>query len=245
MRKRSARRKKLLYYFIGGIITIALFLYSLSFFKKKVLSLSFFRIKKVEIKGNIEEDLKEKLISLLIDKSIFLDLSSLRKKILIQTPSIKEIKILKVFPSKVIVEVIRAIPFLQIEDEDIYVIDKEGEVIQIAKKPLKDIPLLKIGRVKKKFHLGEVIKDKRVKKAISFYIFLKKKTKFSPEIILAYHPTTFAFVEGGTKIILGEGEWEKKLNILEVLLKNKFRSNLTDFQYIDLREKKIYIRKKQ
>jgi len=244
MRKRPARKKKFLYYFIGGIITITLFLYSLSFFKKKVLFLSFFRIKKVEIKGNIEGDLKEKLISMFIDKSIFLDLSSLRKEILIQNPSIKEIKILKVFPSKVIVEVIRSIPFLQIEDENIYVIDKEGKVIQIAKKPLENLPLLKIGRFKKEPCLGKIIKDKRVKKAISFYILLKKN-KFSPDIILAYHPITFAFVEGGTKIILGEGDWEKKLNVLEVLLKNKFKTNLTDFQYIDLREEKIYIRKRQ
>ena len=242
MRKKLAEKKKLLYYFIGGIIGIALFLYSLSFFKKRILSLSFFRIKKVEIKGNAAKDLEEKLITLLIGKSIFLDLSSLRKKILIQTPSVKEIKILKVFPSKVIVEITKTLPFLQIEDENIYVIDKEGKVIQIVKKPLENIPLLRIGRVKKKPYLGEIIKDKRVKKAISFYILLKRNN-FSPEIILAYHPTTFAFVEEGTKIILGEGNWEKKLNILKALLRNKFK-NIADFQYVDLRGEKIFIGKR-
>ncbi len=243
MKKKLARKKKFLYYFIGGVVGIALFLYFLSFFEKKMLSSSFFRIKKVEIEGNVEKDLKEKIISILKDKSIFLDLSSLRKKILIQTPSIKEIKMLKIFPSKVTVEITKALPFLQIEDENIYVIDKEGKVIQIAEKPLENFPLLKVGRLRKKPCLGKIIKDKRVKKAISFYIFLKKN-KFSPEIILAYHPTTFAFVERGIKIILGEGDWEKKLKDLKTLLKNKFK-DITDLQYIDLREEKIYIGKRQ
>lgn len=243
-RRLVRRKKKLLYYFISGIIGIAVFLYFLSFFRKKILSLSYFRIKRVEIKGNIEKDLKEKLISLLKDKSIFLDLASLREKILTLTPSVKEIKMLKVFPSQVIVKVVKATPFLQIEDKNIYVIDKEGKVIQITKKPLGDIPLLKIGRLKKTPQLGEILQDKRVKRAISFYMFLKKKSKFSPEVILAYHPSTLAFVQKGTKIILGRGDWEKKLSILNSLLKDRFKGEFGDFQYIDLREEKIYIGRK-
>jgi len=243
MRKNVFKKKLFLGFFIF-VILILIFSFSL-WLKKKFYGLACFKVKKIEFRGNIDEEIKKYIFSSLKGKPIFFKLDSLYKEILKRFPSIKEVRILKKFPSTIVFKIEKREPFLQVRDDYIYVIDEELKIIGKTKGILKEtLPVVEVGRLKKEFSLGERLGEERVREAVQFFKVLKKETKFSPQVILAYRLNSLSFVEKGTKFIIGGKDWHKKLEILESILKEKFGNNFEALRYIDLREERIYIGRK-
>ncbi len=212
----------------------------------KFKSVESFKIDTVEIKGKLNSSLKERIEKEFTGKSIFFDPSSLRGKILNRNPIIKEIRIIKKFPSTVSVEIYLRQPILQIKGKRVfYLIDEDGRILKTLQSSSPKFPLVEINVKNTILNNGLVIKDERIKKAIELVKILKKDS-FSPSLILANDLETFSFIQkdSETKIILGKNDLRKKIDLLKVLVKRKFKGDLSTVRYIDLRGDRIYIGRK-
>jgi len=239
--RRNIFKKKV--FFIFSIFLVLVFALFLSLWmKKKFCELACFKLKKIVFEGSADEQVKKYILSSLKGKSIFFRVELLYKETFRKFPSIKRMRILKKFPSTIIFEIEKRKPFLQVRNDYIYVIDEELKIIEKTKKISKpDIPVIEVGSLKREFFLGEDLDEERIKKATQFFKILREKTNFFPQVILAYRLSSLSFIEKGTKFIVGEKDWDKKLKILNSILKERFNNNFEGIRYIDLREERIYI----
>ena len=206
---------------------------------------SLFCVSDIVIRNNYGDNLKKEIIKSVRNKLIFsLDIQSIRIKLLHLYPELKKINIVKKFPSTLEIEIEKRIPFFQIESDKYYILDKDFKVIEERRFPEKDLIVVKTGNMEDRLRKGAFISDSRVRNSAQLIEVLSKFDIFLPEVILAKSTKSILFVSHGTKIILGEGDFERKLTVLESLLKNKFNNDLSLLRYVDLRYSKVYIGKK-
>ena len=160
-------------------------------------------------------------------------------------PEYKQVHIIKQFPSRVRIEVNMRKPVAQIKGNLYYRIDKEGCILDDGQdvRYSKLIPI-EIARYNRGLEKGSKINDDRLTAALELIKLLNKSSLPNKYIIDLVNPTSLAalyFVVDNTKVILGKGNFDKKLRIFENLLKEKFNDDLSSVEYVDLRYKKVYV----
>ncbi|HEC91985.1 MAG TPA: hypothetical protein ENI51_03165 [Candidatus Atribacteria bacterium] len=105
----------------------------------------------------------------------------------------------------------------------------------------KDLITVDVGRCSYCLKKGSVLQDKKITIANELVKLLKKDNILKVDTIVIKKPEFLHLIYGDTKIILGEKQFQKKLDILNTLIRYKFNNNLDQIKYIDLRYEKVYI----
>lgn len=217
-----------------------------------------FKIKDTDIRSNISlgRGLRERIKG----KSLFsLDIKSISANLLKANPEYKEIYVYREFPSSVVVEAIKRIAFAQIKDRRYYPVDREAVIINEGKlKPLDGLIPLEIGEYRRSLRKGSNIKSKELEYAFSLIDALRSegflesegqvKLINSSQLEAVY----FIFVQknsqgqdrslsDGIKIIVGKGEFERKVKLFKELISQELKGKMFSVNYIDLRFKRIYM----
>jgi cell division septal protein FtsQ len=239
--KRKDKKIKLIFRFLFLGFVLLFFAFALYYLIKKIPS--FFIIENVEVNEKIEEDLKEKIKG----KSLLtINLQEIRKSILKDHPEYKDVFILKKFPFTLKIEIVKRTPFAQWKAKEYFLLDEEGRIIYgPSNKPFFNFIPIEINDYKRSLRKGKKIKDKRLFCAFALIKEIKKREFFNRFPITLVNPTklsSFYFIMKGIKIILGEGDLTKKIDLLETLLRREeLKGNLARIKYIDLRYDKVYL----
>jgi cell division septal protein FtsQ len=241
-RKRKVIFRKLLS-FLWVILIIGIFgaiIWGLNYFYNS----DYFKIKSIEIKGNNyykSQDILDKVKELKgtnifeIDKKKY---ESILEKNFIR---IKSVQILKVFPDKLIFNIIERVPYLIISYKtDFFIVDNEGFIIEKVNEPINNYGNLLI--IKDTINYSPVIGTKIAKKNLlsSVIIYnnlneeIKKNIKYAG-IMDNIAGDIYFETNDYKKIIFGDSEEIIKKNaILEQILKNIQNDNI-NYSIIDLR----------
>ncbi|MCD6583813.1 MAG: hypothetical protein J7K71_03920, partial [Candidatus Omnitrophica bacterium] len=136
------------------------------------------------------------------------------------------------------------VPFFQVKCGDtFYTVDNQFRIITKEGVASKSLIIVDIGSCSSKLAEGEAIQDQRVRKAGEL-IKILKHFKFKANAIIAKDLESLSFICNDTKIVLGSSEFQKKLKLLTLLLKDRFNNTLSSLRYIDLRYDKVFIKKR-
>lgn len=211
---------------------------------------SAFKIIDVKIMGNQEvkeDDIKNIILeNIKINQNIFLcDTKRGEKTVLEKLPKIADVKISRVLPTTISVEVGERKPVVFLERENAYYsIDKEGVLFE----KLSEIP---IGAVKIKkegnnyFKIGEKLIDNFI---IGSIVDIENSFKndinigLSEIIIVSDNRINVKTLEGWEVYFNPKGKISEKISELKTLLRGKIPLGLRkNIEYIDLRFEKIYV----
>lgn len=249
MAKKIKQRKKYSkrYFLIAfSLVVGGITIFAIGNIFQQLINSSFFKIRNIEISRNGNGGLKKEIVKMVENKSILtLNLQRTRSQLLSSHLEIKELRIIKIFPDSLKIEVIKRIPLCQVKSDKYYIVDKDLLVIEESEHQKEDLIVVEIGKMRRKIKKGDFIDDKRVIKVSELIDILDKFPAFTPSIILARSLDSFSMVVDGTKVILGDSDFERKLKILDSLVKNKFNRNLSLLRYVDLRYSKVYIGRKR
>ncbi len=202
-----------------------------------------FSIKQIEVSGNDLLSKKEtlQLGGLSPKASIWqVDLKKAKKKVS-SNPFVDEIHIERSFPDvlRIVVKEKHPIALLNFEGK-FFCIDKEGLVFPSPRGKLYDLPVLSGG-----FYggavVGKKVGGKLVRQGLDFLVsVLEKRPELYSQIseVAVGRPKGLVVYtnKGGIPVLVGEGEYERKICYLEAILEKLIQSR--DFQrvqYIDLR----------
>lgn len=219
-----------------SIIALVLIIGGVIFVKK----LSYFRITDIEvIENNRPSQLKARLpIGLIEGKNIFeVDLAELSQNIKKEFPEIREVKASRHLPNKLILQLIRRVPVAQINLGGYFLVDKQGFTLPEKRFfPFDGFPIID-GAAK-----GESLTN--LKMALSL---LEKIASFKglegqrvTKIEIASPKDFSFFFEDGLKVIIGEGDFNQKLEDLALFLPELQRRS--EVEYIDLRFKEPIVK---
>jgi cell division septal protein FtsQ len=199
-------------------------------------------IKEVSSNKNIDRSIEKNIEG----KSLLtLDIKNICKEIMRKHPEFKKVNLLRVFPSSLKIEIEERIPFAQWKDRMFYLLDREGVIISEPNRtPFAGFIPIEITNYRHPLKKGFKIEDKRLYDAYNMIDELRNKNLFSSQSITLINPTnpsSFYFVMNGIKVIVGKGDFSRKIYLLDSLLKGKLKEKLAAVKYIDLRYKKIYI----
>jgi cell division septal protein FtsQ len=228
-----------------GFFSIALFILLASLTIGFYTSRSF-RVK--EIKSNIalQVNLKNAIERYALNKQLFsVDIEKIYNYIIKNHPEYKEVYISREFPSCLKIEINLRTPFAQIKAKRFYLIAKDGVVISDGSPDAFGgfIPI-EISNVNIILPRGSLVKDKRLKLAFDLIGKLRNSSFFKKiplSLINVASPEVAYFIIQDTKIIIGANELDKKLNILEQVIKEQLQNNISGAEYIDLRYEKVYL----
>jgi cell division septal protein FtsQ len=203
----------------------------------KIASLACFRVTVIET----DKDWEERIKRIVGAQSIFsLDIEKLRKKLKARYPYLGEVRISKRFPSTLRVEIIKRIPFFQIRSDKYYIIDQDYIVMEEREFPKQGLITVEIKDIGDRLREGTQINDRRVMKAAHLIKLIGNLSQVYPNLILANKLENLSFITNDTKIILGDKDYERKLEVLVRLLEEKFNNDLSELRYIDLRYDRVY-----
>ncbi len=240
------KRKPLLENNLAGSFFLFIFFLCGAFYFFAFYSL--FQIDSVMIKNakNLNEDavfdfVDQKMYTelfLIRSKSIFLVSSEkTRQEILRKTSVIEDVKIKKIFPATIEVEIKEREPFAvwcrAIDEKGCYYLNKEGIVFQKADTIPKKLPLfVKEERVV----LGEKIVDSFFLQAL----FLAERELLRSGVVVSYSrvptdKTIVMFIDEGWKIYFSVDDIEKELANFRLIAEEIGKTERTNLDYIDLR----------
>ncbi|UCC94626.1 MAG: FtsQ-type POTRA domain-containing protein [Candidatus Omnitrophota bacterium] len=247
---RRVRRKKFKIKFkvspkvLIGLILSCVVLAACIYAAIRIHKSSVFRISEDNINCNIElaRGIKHKIIN----KSLFtINIQQIRRQILKNNPEYKEVSFVKKFPASLEIYIEKREPIAQLSARDFFLLDKEGVVLKEGYgKPFTKFIAIEIDDLRSPFKKGDVIDDARLKDAFDLIARLKKGRildDFEVKTINATNVQTLYFTIGNVKIVMGEGEWGRKIYVLAKLLKDELKDNFGSVKYIDLRYKKVYV----
>lgn len=226
-----------------GVIILSLLLVLLLFYTGSLIRKSgFFRITTVKSNIPVEPVLKHYISG----KSLFtVDIKKIYNFIHRKNPEYKNIQVLKEFPSSLRIRVVFRRPFAQLYLKKFYVLDREGVIINISNTDdFSKMIVIEIGGDNSKLTRGIKIKDHRLELALELIDKIKTKKfleKLSIKNINMSFPESAYFIADGTRVIIGNDDYERKLYILESLLNESLGGNISSVEYIDLRYKKAYV----
>jgi len=223
-----------------------------------IYTASIFKVRNSDIKTNMPlgRGLREKIKG----KSLFsLDIKEIAEGLIKTYPEYKEIYVYREFPSSIVVEAIKRIPFAQINDKRYYPIDKEAVIVGEGEfKPLEGLISLEIGEYRRSLGKGSKIKSENLEQAFNLIEaledgeFLKGDNRI--ELINASHLEAIYFIfiqkdsqeqeqslDQGIKVIVGKGDFRRKLKLLQNLINQELKGKLFSVNYIDLRFKRVYM----
>ncbi|MEI8349700.1 MAG: cell division protein FtsQ/DivIB [Candidatus Omnitrophota bacterium] len=208
----------------------------------RILASNFFIVRQVRANITIEESIKTRLLGVslfhLPAKNIYTYIRTIH-------PEYKEIHITKEFPSAVRIDIKTRKPFAQLTSQGFCLIDREGVITSDpSSRAFQNIILLEVADYHFRLRRGMRLKDPRLTAAVILSDELNKHKvfrKFPVTAINTTQPQSFYFMMGDTKVIIGKEEFSRKLYILENLLKEQLRGDLSLVEYIDLRYRKAYV----
>ncbi len=236
-RKKAIRRRRVLLLLLLVAIVVSICLFT-----------PFFRVKTVEIKGNEHISSEQILETAAVPPEINIFRVSKRsiKKAVLKIPEIEAVKIRRILPAKLRVEVTETpaamyFPYLT----GFAVTNESGRVLSLADTE-EDLNLLKITGLEIKN--AEICKKISVQDTVTFDIIIDTIRGFSGAGILQEMRSChfdnlseiYAYLNDGTKIIFGKtANMEYKLSVLVKILK---QVNRTEGAYIDLTtpERSVY-----
>ena len=223
-----------------------------------IYTASVFKIKEGDIRSNMP--LSRGLTERIRGKSLFsLDIKSISSNLLKIHPEYKEIYVYREFPSSVVVEVTKRIPFAQIKDKGYYPVDKEAVIIDEGNlKPLDGLIPLEIGEYKRSLKKGSNIKSEQLEYAFNLIDALRDEGflegKHQVKSINSSHLEAVYFIfaqessQGqdwslgeGIKIIVGKGDFGRKVKLFKDLINQELKDKMSSVNYIDLRFKRVYM----
>ena len=220
---------------------VLIFVTGLLFFVYDKLTRSvYFKIEEVSSNAPVSDFIKQTLKG----KSIFkTDLKKAQRLVRNNYPEYKRILIIKEFPNKIRIDIQKRRPVAQIKFGKFYNIDKEAMVLDNGHLRNKKFLTIECG-LKIKPRKGQHLRIPAVIKAL---ILLKKLRvlgffdRWRIDKINCAHLETISFYLNGVKVIVGDTDYQHTLGVLDKLLSQRFKGNLSSLLYIDLRYKRPYI----
>ncbi|RKY38531.1 MAG: hypothetical protein DRP72_01605 [Candidatus Omnitrophota bacterium] len=239
--------KKVWMYILAIVAFVIVILGIRSFFYRegRIKEVKLFQVKEVKVKPQETRFLKD-IERLVRGKSLlFLNLEMIRQHLLHFYPEIKEVKIVKKFPHLLLFEIETRVPFFQVKCGDtFYTVDNQFRIITKEGVASKSLIIVDIGSCPSKLAEGEVIQDQKVRKAGQLIKILKNFNLGKVDIIVAKDLGSLSLICNDTRIVLGSSDFQKKLKLLTLLLKDRFNNTLSSLRYIDLRYDKVFIKKR-
>lgn len=221
-----------------------------------ILESDYFRVEKIIIEG-VNEETKKELATLIGAKSlentnIFrISTSSLKKTITEKMPKLADVEVKKLYPSKILITARVRKPLVYLGTKDLFLIDREGVVIEQIKKASEELPDLPFitGIDPGALQLGKPVKNQLIFCALEVLIVLKRGNlalynKISEINVDEQKGLTIVLLDK-TKIRLGYRNLRQQLAYLDAFLR---RIKDTDrIEYVDFRFKDqiVYMPSKQ
>ncbi len=167
------------------------------------------------------------------------DPNALSNKIKEAHPEFQNVLITKYLPNRLIATIIDRVAVAKIRVGRIYQVDYEGMTLpQVSGSELESLPLI-IGLESQLFNpsIGKKVKSQRLSKALDLLALIMRAKEFkgsSVELIDVSLPLNTTFKIDGINIILGEGEFERKLELLSRILGDP-KIQRQNVDYVDLR----------
>jgi len=262
MRRRKHKRNKPLkfhfnirwFIWIGFVLCAAAFLFGLgyTFYNAKV-----FQIHDEDIQSNT--DVGKAARDFLRDKSLFkVELEQVASLIMKEHPEYKKIRIRKLFPRTVRIDIDKREVFAQIKGRQFYPVDQEGVVLSNgSSEALAGLIPIEIQPESGYWHTGYRIDNENLAAAFELIESLQRQdffTDFSVNLVNIVNQQNMYFLmqtrdkgQGEQfsskliKVIVGEADVSGRVKILLTLLQGELRDKLKLVKYIDLRHKKIYV----
>ena len=206
----------------------------------------FFKITNVDTSDEISDRLKRKIVQEVKNASLLsFDIQAFREKLIKTNPKIKQIKITKNFPCTLKIDIEERVPFFQLKNDAYFIVGKDFKVMAKQEAPQEKLVVVETEDDRQSIKKGGYLEDERLNRAGSLIDTLTKFDKFSPDVIMAHSLDSISFMTSDTKVILGDGDFERKLKILNSLMEEKFNNDFSRLLYVDLRYNKVYIGKKK
>jgi len=256
MRKKKNRKfsKRDFKFLIPGlyvrILSLVLIFLGIAVFVIYISSLGIFEVDTIKTNINVDRDIVKEMNG----KSIIsVDIKAIYKKIRRRHPEVKEIYVRKMFPSTLAIEALKRKPFAQLKEDGFYVLDNEGVVLEKRSQiPYPGIFTIEFGSYNGPIRVGKTVNDKRLYSAYELIGELKKSGLMDRFKINTINATAFyniSFFMNDVNVIMGKGNFHKKLGLLKHLLDRKFNNKIDSMRYIDLRyvssDDNIYIGNKR
>lgn len=231
------------YFTLFFIVAVAVLVFFTSFnLAVKIPRLGLFGVSDIDAGDTVSSEVIKDVKNEVRDGSLlFLDISRLREKMEKFHPEVKELSILKRFPSTLCLQAEMRRPFFQLKQNMFYVIGDDYTVIERKVQPDPQLVIVETEGLERGLEPGEKIDDLRVKKAGMLLRLLSQYKEFPPQTVLAHNIESLAFMTDDKKVILGGEELERKLSRLRTLAREGFDDDFAGARYIDLRYSKVYI----
>lgn len=227
---------------LGGILAITFFFFFLFYMGKKIYASDSFCITEVLSNVNLEDSLVENIKGQSLFTFNFRDCYNQIAKL---HPEYKQVRLIKTFPNALKVEVLIREPLAQIRINKFYLIDKEAVVLTDGQnEPWDDFIIIEIPDYNRHLQRGKNIDDKRLDYAFRLMQALNKSEIYNDYNVSKINVGAISLVNffvDDAKVILGEGDYDKKLYFLENILKQKLDNTFSNVEQIDLRYSKVYI----
>lgn len=221
---------------------------------KLVYESPIFRVREIYCNVPLDHDL-EKLIR---GKALFtLNVQDIRARILNSHSEFKTAAILKKFPRFLKIDIVQRKPIAQIKKQKFYPIDEEGVILSEGRVDMAPgLILVEITDYHYSLRNKGSISDARWQYAVNLVAALNKKgipAKFPVKLINATSVPELYFViddenytakpvlSAGVKVLVGDGNFDRKLYLFENVLQEKLQGDISGVEYIDLRHKKVYL----
>lgn len=174
---------------------------------------------------------------------------ALSNKIKQAHPEFRDVLITKYLPNRLIATIIDRKAVAKIRVGRYYQVDYDGIVLpQTSEEELKSLPFI-IGLESQLFNpnTGKVVKSQRLAKALGLLASINKISEFkvkAVELIDVSHPENITFKMSGINVILGEAEFERKLELLSRILEDP-KIDKANVDYVDLRFTDVVVGTKQ
>lgn len=244
----KAKRKKKIKKVIKLAITIlAFFLLCYSGYKAVTFFLqsNLFAINKIRTnlgKTEVNKAKELELFEQIANKSLFLiNRKKIIKELEKEYPEYKKFIVQKKFPHTLYINFVKREPLFQLNiTGSYYLLDKEHIIISGAKKePYEGVVLVRtlISRgliIEKGKHLGLSYAD-YINSLINFLKKFNFFKKYNISSLSVFNPNGIRFDLRGVDIRLGSNEFSEKLRILDDSIFPRFKKDLNNIAYIDLR----------
>ncbi len=155
-------------------------------------------------------------------------------------PEFQDVEIIKYLPNRIISKIRDRRPVAKIKVGKIYQVDYEGMVL--ADRDSESLPLI-IGMESQLFNptVGRTVRSRRLARALNILALISEKREFRDSVIsvidLSY-PEKTNFKMDGITVVLGDNEYERKLDLLARILKDpkidKSRLDSVDLRFTDV-----------
>jgi len=196
------------------------------------------------------EFIRAKLVSSLVGRNLFaIDAKKIHHQLEMQYPQIANLRVVKRFPSQILIIAKQRLPFSQVAfGHDTVIVDQTGVALTISSALDKSMPvIIGIKNTKIKITLGHIIQDKNLWLGLRLIKLFQKMPVLSrykiTQIDVSNPSQIYIFLLENFKVIVDNENTDRKLRILSLLL-SEGKLELNKINYIDLRFKEPILGKK-